>query len=410
MVGGKGKVGCILNLVFTLEPKNVAALNVVEELFGAFQARVEHQFEILPLQSGATNVFLAVFVGKFFCFCPKLIKVRLILSVLLTCDGGKGIFVNVHASACSHFGGLVDILTQIRPPVTVVGFEELIHVCVVFFVAHIGVPHQLGKKIRAHFAKLARNGLAVALREHSAHVVVNVKAHILAQRAKVCVGGNVELEVGGVIPNIDAVADFTPLYNVVYEARSSCPNALVRALGQRMHKTATNRTKTNTNVGERFCNLGSGLGIVISQRIHNDVRIIFSNICCDGIDKAEHITRGTAFLFINRLTLLAGEAAILDNGYYMDNCKRIIETREYTKKELEKLGFYVTDSKANFIFAKSDDIGGEELYLSLKARGILVRHFTKQTIKEFNRITIGTREQMEIFVGAVGDILKEKKL
>ena len=112
---------------------------------------------------------------------------------------------------------------------------------------------------------------------------------------------------------------------------------------------------------------------------------------------------------INRLTLLAGEAAIADNAYYADNCKRIIETREYTKAALEGLGFYCTDSKANFLFAKSEEIGGEELYLALKSRGILVRHFTKEKIKDFNRITVGTREQMDALLNAVEDILKEKR-
>ena len=112
---------------------------------------------------------------------------------------------------------------------------------------------------------------------------------------------------------------------------------------------------------------------------------------------------------INRLTLLAGEAAVAENSYYMDNCKKIMETREYTKSALENMGFYCTDSKANFLFAKSEAIGGEELYLKLKSRGILVRHFNKEKIKDFNRITVGTCEQMDTLLLAVADILKEKK-
>ena len=108
---------------------------------------------------------------------------------------------------------------------------------------------------------------------------------------------------------------------------------------------------------------------------------------------------------INRLTMTAGLAAIKDNDYYMHNCRVIEENREFTKVELEKLGFSVLPSKANFIFAKSDKIGGETLYLALKERGILVRHFTKEAIKEYNRITIGTLEDMKALVGAVSDIL-----
>ena len=110
---------------------------------------------------------------------------------------------------------------------------------------------------------------------------------------------------------------------------------------------------------------------------------------------------------INRLSLIAGEMAILDNVYYMDNCKKIIETREYTQARLKELGFEVTNSKANFIFAKSDKIGGKELYLKLRERGILVRHFDKEKIKDYNRITVGTREEMESLIGAITDILKE---
>ena len=112
---------------------------------------------------------------------------------------------------------------------------------------------------------------------------------------------------------------------------------------------------------------------------------------------------------INRLTLVAGEAAIKENGYYMDNCKKIIEARDFTTAELQNLGFNVIPSKANFVFAESDKISGLSLYEKLKARGILVRHFTDPKIANFNRITIGTKEEMEIFIKTVKEILEEVK-
>ncbi len=107
---------------------------------------------------------------------------------------------------------------------------------------------------------------------------------------------------------------------------------------------------------------------------------------------------------INRVTLAAGAAAIDSQSYYTDNCKRIIETREYTVRELEKLGFQVIPSKANFIFAQSPKIDGGELYLKLKEQGVLVRHFTKERIKNFNRITIGTYEEMKILIKKIKEI------
>ena len=109
---------------------------------------------------------------------------------------------------------------------------------------------------------------------------------------------------------------------------------------------------------------------------------------------------------VNRMTAAAGLAALSDNCYYMDNCKRIIETREFTRAALSELGFEILPSSTNFLFARSDAIDGLSLYLALRERGILVRHFTSERIKDFNRITIGTREEMEELILAVKEILK----
>jgi histidinol-phosphate aminotransferase len=108
---------------------------------------------------------------------------------------------------------------------------------------------------------------------------------------------------------------------------------------------------------------------------------------------------------INRLTQIAGAATVDAEYYTRACCREIMETRAYTTTELEKLGFRVLPSCANFIFAESDRIEGGELYRQLKSRGILVRHFDKPRISNFNRITIGTRSDMDAFLRAVKDIL-----
>ena len=110
---------------------------------------------------------------------------------------------------------------------------------------------------------------------------------------------------------------------------------------------------------------------------------------------------------INRLTQTAGLAAVEENDYYMDNCKKIMETRTFTEKGLTELGFTILPSKANFIFAKSDKISGKDLYEKLKDKGILVRHFEKERIRDYNRITIGSQEEMEVFITRVKEILQE---
>lgn len=126
------------------------------------------------------------------------------------------------------------------------------------------------------------------------------------------------------------------------------------------------------------------------------------------IKDLEKIKYSTNPYNVNRLTQIAGVASLMDNEYYENNCRTIMKNRDCTVKELELLGFTVLKSDANFIFVKSDKISGEDLYLKLKDRGILVRHFTSERIKDFNRITIGTLEEMYALVKAVSEILEEK--
>ena len=110
---------------------------------------------------------------------------------------------------------------------------------------------------------------------------------------------------------------------------------------------------------------------------------------------------------INSLTAFAAIAALDDNDYYMNNCKIIAENRGYTENALRAIGFTVLPSKANFLFVRSDAVGGETLYRKLKEKGVLVRHFTNPLISDYNRITIGTREQMNILIGKIKEILEE---
>lgn len=109
---------------------------------------------------------------------------------------------------------------------------------------------------------------------------------------------------------------------------------------------------------------------------------------------------------INRMTMASGIGALIDYEYTKNNCSEIIRTREFTKIELKKLRFDVVESGANFVFAKSDKISGKELYEKLKQNGILVRHFDKERIKEYNRITIGKYEDMEKLIEAIKRILE----
>jgi len=110
---------------------------------------------------------------------------------------------------------------------------------------------------------------------------------------------------------------------------------------------------------------------------------------------------------INSMTMGAGIGCMSDEKYTKANCKKIIEAREYTMDGLKKLGFEMTDSMTNFVFAKHPQISGEKIYAELKERGILVRHFGAEKIKDYNRITIGTKKQMTVLLDTLKKILEE---
>ena len=112
---------------------------------------------------------------------------------------------------------------------------------------------------------------------------------------------------------------------------------------------------------------------------------------------------------VNAMTMAAGIGAMMDKDYFLENCRKTAECRQWTTEKLRELGFNVIDSITNFVFAKSSDISGKELYLKLKEKGVLVRHFDTERLREYNRITIGSSEQMEKFINIVREILEEKK-
>ena len=112
---------------------------------------------------------------------------------------------------------------------------------------------------------------------------------------------------------------------------------------------------------------------------------------------------------VSSLTQAAGLGALEDDAYFKENCAQIIQNRAYLTEELQKLGFLTTDSSTNFVFAKHPTLDGEKLYLSLKERGVLIRHFTLDRIKDYNRITVGAREQLDILLKNIKSILEETK-
>ncbi len=111
---------------------------------------------------------------------------------------------------------------------------------------------------------------------------------------------------------------------------------------------------------------------------------------------------------INRLTMVAGIAAMLDGDYFKKCTQSIIKSRAWTSEQLRGLGFTVLDSLTNFVFAKTDEMPGGELYEALKKAGILVRHFDSPRTRDWLRITIGSQGEMESLIAAIRQILQKE--
>jgi len=110
---------------------------------------------------------------------------------------------------------------------------------------------------------------------------------------------------------------------------------------------------------------------------------------------------------VNRLSALAATEAMKDKDYLDYTVGKVIEARDYTIRSLRTLGFYVPDSKTNFVFASSDKIPGAQYCAALRERGILVRRFdSPERIANFSRISIGTMEDMEALIRATEEILE----
>ena len=108
--------------------------------------------------------------------------------------------------------------------------------------------------------------------------------------------------------------------------------------------------------------------------------------------------------------LAAGVAAVKDREYFDGTCRKIIETREWTKKELKKLGFSFEDSMANFIFASHESCPAEKLFQALREHHIYVRYFPGKRTGNHLRITIGTQKEMEVLTEFLRNYLNEQKI
>jgi histidinol-phosphate aminotransferase len=108
---------------------------------------------------------------------------------------------------------------------------------------------------------------------------------------------------------------------------------------------------------------------------------------------------------VDAVACAVGAAAIADQNHTTANAQKIKHSRSQMAEALQQLGFNILPSQANFLLAQFPSGNAESLYKSLKERGILVRYFNQPRLTDKLRITVGTPEQNEALIKALGEIL-----
>ncbi len=152
----------------------------------------------------------------------------------------------------------------------------------------------------------------------------------------------------------------------------------------------------NLLIAQTFSKSRSMAGMRIGYLLGNEKLIKFINECKYSFNSYT----------MNQTAIVMGVEAVKDREYFLSCREKIMDTREWAKKEFLNLGFSFGDSMSNFLFVTHPSYDAEELFEDLRDAGIYVRHFKKpERIKNYLRITIGTREEME----RLFDFLKQYK-
>lgn len=104
---------------------------------------------------------------------------------------------------------------------------------------------------------------------------------------------------------------------------------------------------------------------------------------------------------IDSLANAVGVAALQDTEHFEASRGKVIATRERTRRRMTDLGFMVLPSQANFILAHHPQFDAAQLFVGLRERGILVRHFNTEALRDFMRVSIGTDDEMDSLIEAL---------
>ena len=216
------------------------------------------------------------------------------------------------------------------------------------------------------------------------------------------------------------VSAYCGLNKTIFLANPNAPTGLALRLAE-IEEIVRSNPNSVVVIDEAYVDFGAESAISLIPKYDNllvtqtfsksrsmaGARLGFGAGCKQLIQDLNTIKYSTNPYNVNRMTMAAGIGALEDEDYFRRNCRKIMENRTFTTEGLRKLGFDCPDSMTNFVFARHPGIPGPALNRKLREKGILVRHFDTANLRDYNRITIGSRSQMETLLAAAAQILEE---